>query len=544
MPGCHRARMARPASTPDGACATLAWLGHPVSVLALVVLLLNDHLFKVLHPGVLTGKASDVAGLLVAPPLAAVLATLLAPRLRPDIAAAGALLLVAAGFALVKSSGWAAAAASAGWTAVGGPSLVRADRTDLVALPALGLAWWAWCRARREPVRRRSARLLRLLVVLPVAVLGVAATSAAQYPEADQAAAVDGRLLAGRAGEQTGYQVSDRWWGISDDAGATWHTPAAADKTWLSSARITGDVRRNCSVAIPTLCYRVMAARLGVERSDDGGRTWGVAWEVTEKQRYVLSRRYPMLDRRDLTSRSLAVLDTADGRHAVLVANGRDGFALRRPDGSWDRIGFAGGDAGFLADAAAAPLDDASLMGRGTDVVRVLALLLAFGGLVLVVAGGRATVAAGVGLWSPVCAGLILAAAGLPLTGAWLTIDGNGGFLMAAFGLLPLTLMALLFVLVPLAGRTSRRWLVEMLSATALGVVLPGLPLVGWLYGRPVYPWVAIPLALAAAVPGLVLAWRAGRLVRPTLRRDPPYPPFRGGYPPDPPWPLQTHLTR
>ncbi|WP_199723151.1 hypothetical protein, partial [Micromonospora sp. CV4] len=129
-------------------------------------------------------------------------------------------------------SGWAAAAASAGWGAVGGPSLVRADRTDLVALPALGLAWWAWRRARREPIRRRSARLVRLLVVLPVAVLGVAATSAAHYPEAGQAAAVDGRLLAGRPDDHTGYQPSDGW-SISDDAGATWHAPAAGDEIWL-----------------------------------------------------------------------------------------------------------------------------------------------------------------------------------------------------------------------------------------------------------------------------------------------------------------------
>ena len=61
--------MERPASGPDAARVTLAWLGHPVTVLALVVLVLNDHVLKAAQPGWLTGKLSDVVGLVLAPPL-------------------------------------------------------------------------------------------------------------------------------------------------------------------------------------------------------------------------------------------------------------------------------------------------------------------------------------------------------------------------------------------------------------------------------------------------------------------------------------------
>ncbi len=46
-----------------------AWLSHPVTVVAALVLLLNDHLLKHAWPGPVTGKLSDVAGLVVAPPL-------------------------------------------------------------------------------------------------------------------------------------------------------------------------------------------------------------------------------------------------------------------------------------------------------------------------------------------------------------------------------------------------------------------------------------------------------------------------------------------
>jgi hypothetical protein len=40
-------------------------------LVAVFVLLLNDHLFKQVWPGFVTGKLSDVAGLVVAPPLVA-----------------------------------------------------------------------------------------------------------------------------------------------------------------------------------------------------------------------------------------------------------------------------------------------------------------------------------------------------------------------------------------------------------------------------------------------------------------------------------------
>jgi hypothetical protein len=32
------------------------WLAHPVTVLALLVLILNDHVWKTRHPGLVTGN--------------------------------------------------------------------------------------------------------------------------------------------------------------------------------------------------------------------------------------------------------------------------------------------------------------------------------------------------------------------------------------------------------------------------------------------------------------------------------------------------------
>jgi hypothetical protein len=127
---------------------------HPVALGALALWLLNDHVLKAALPGLVTGKVSDVAGMIVAP-LALTAAVRAAAGLRcGPLARAvpwGALLAVALVFTAVKTSPAAnevwcdvATAARAPLHALavwlhGAPFserviLVR-DPTDLIALP-------------------------------------------------------------------------------------------------------------------------------------------------------------------------------------------------------------------------------------------------------------------------------------------------------------------------------------------------------------------------------------------------------------------------
>ena len=131
---------------------------HPLPLLAVALLALNDHLLKRsgLLPGWLTGKLSDVAGLFFFPLLlTALLRTilLLFRRRRPLTPGllGGAILVTGAAFTALQLS--APAALYYEWlmprldpTGIVRSVRVTPDPTDLLALPAL---WFTWLHGRR-----------------------------------------------------------------------------------------------------------------------------------------------------------------------------------------------------------------------------------------------------------------------------------------------------------------------------------------------------------------------------------------------------------
>lgn len=128
--------------SPERALLHPAWLG------ALALLILNDHVLKgaELLPLWLTGKLSDVAGLLVAPMLFAAVGRARTPR-----AVALAHLAVGAVFAALQLSAPFAAVWGGLFETLGVGWVTWQDPTDLLALPALALSW-----ALFVPVARRQ----------------------------------------------------------------------------------------------------------------------------------------------------------------------------------------------------------------------------------------------------------------------------------------------------------------------------------------------------------------------------------------------------
>jgi hypothetical protein len=143
----------------------LGELLDPLALAAVVVLVVNDRALKGVLPGWLTGKLSDVAGLVVAPLLVTALvgcALALAARLGADVdpslsprRLALAIAVVGAGFAVVELWPPATRAYLATLAAIGLPSSATRDPSDLAALPALAAAAWIGLREiARVPLGR------------------------------------------------------------------------------------------------------------------------------------------------------------------------------------------------------------------------------------------------------------------------------------------------------------------------------------------------------------------------------------------------------
>ena len=142
---------------------------HPVPLIAIAVLALNDQVLKGAYPGFVTGKLSDVAGMAFFPLLLQAGVEVVQDRLG-DWAPSRRLLWGAAiatglyfggiqvldpladsyryGLAALQ---WPLRALLAGQAVPLAPVRLVQDPTDLFTLPALGLAVWAgWSRTRPE----------------------------------------------------------------------------------------------------------------------------------------------------------------------------------------------------------------------------------------------------------------------------------------------------------------------------------------------------------------------------------------------------------
>jgi len=123
---------------------------HPVALTAIAVLVINDHILKDAYPSWLTGKLSDVAGMIFFPLLVAALLAPLARRMRiaRDRLITACVIATGVGFAAIKL--WEPATVLCqhvlGLLQLSpGPVQIVRDPTDLLALAALAfpLSWRA-----------------------------------------------------------------------------------------------------------------------------------------------------------------------------------------------------------------------------------------------------------------------------------------------------------------------------------------------------------------------------------------------------------------
>ena len=364
-------------------------LSRPWFFAAVAVLAVNDHVWKADHPGWVTGKISDVAGVAVVAALLSVL-----------IGSGRATVVTAIGFVALKTVPGVAELAA---PVMGG--VTRRDPADLLALAVLPFvwrsldreaaarAWSAFGRNGRGGVRRRaktasppklaapaqpgavptgrgrSGRVIASLIPVVGAVSALfvtTATSCASKPTVidlvQQDTSVFARIDEGYSGDT---------WARSNDGGMTWQAaqappgfeseeePAgsgtsAPATSQPSTSTVPGSTTASGSAGTPPhlasacglgACYRTTGSR-SIERSESGSKRW------------VVERR---LDG-DLFERSADSCIGPDGRLNAVALTGRRGEAVvslgasgvlaRNPDGSWEVHSVLEADRGVLPEPA------------------------------------------------------------------------------------------------------------------------------------------------------------------------------------------------
>lgn len=317
---------------------SLLCLRHPVTLLSIGLLLINDHVLKIVAPSWITGKLSDLAGLFFFPFVLMAVLGLVLDRLQvpPRRTSVIAFTITAVWFLLIKLVHPVNAATEELLShLLNVPVQIILDPSDLIALPVLIPAWRLW-----ETVKQISSNHLGWFA-LGIASLATLATSPLPpVPIVQRVGSHDGALYA------SGYYLP---LAKSADGGKTWVSDAASPAE--TNVRPLPVVI--CDSPQTKVCYRT-SQNEQVDGSDDGGQTWRVAWSIPEGRREFMERlreaRCPVL----ISCGELKKLDIGpydltfstpvgqNGLHTLVVAMGNEGIMVRTPEGKWERYAVLG----------------------------------------------------------------------------------------------------------------------------------------------------------------------------------------------------------
>jgi hypothetical protein len=214
--------------------------------------------------------------------------------------------------------------------------MIRADVTDLLALPALYGAWLVHQRASSHATGDWRSLVARAtgVAMVPVAAFATAATSCDSPDYGITGLTVVQGEFAGPPEHPETRVLFDYDMSV-DERGALAELPQY-DQMRLAAGGDYGDGQRTCDDS--GACWR--ASGLEVETSFDSGRTWqgSYALDPREAERAIDEVDWPDDDCHDAEPvadfRELAVLGTGD-RSVVVVAASAAGVLVRTPDASW-----------------------------------------------------------------------------------------------------------------------------------------------------------------------------------------------------------------
>ena len=297
-------------------------LSHPISIVGIIVVLLNDHWWRRVAPSWFTGKVGDFAWLIFAPFLLALLLAWLMPR-REKLVGYAAIVGVGLIFGLAKTvPAFHALTINVLEFLTGWPNVLRMDPTDLIALPALLIAWWIWQQSAARSIRLSD----RGWVLLPLAVFATMADSA--QPDF-------GINCVEQVGNQTLTYVLQSGYYASQDGGLSW-TPSTQEMSKDACGRRPQEIFNSNN---PLIRFRFGSDGRQIDRTEDGGRTWQTEYVIDEmsEAQQVYTERTERGGSPVFSAPLAAVMDATTGN--LIVAAGHQGVAVRTPDGEWHAIG-------------------------------------------------------------------------------------------------------------------------------------------------------------------------------------------------------------
>jgi hypothetical protein len=332
---------------------TLKLLCSPLSLSAMAVLLINDHILRRFWPSWITGKLGDLAWLLFFPFALAWIWALLLPR-REHLVRGLAFGITGGIFALANTipACHAMVVKVAEWM-LGFPVIWVRDPSDLITLVSLAAGWAMWqkapdVKACTEKAYTTSPRGLVAKwdrLALAAAALLTVANSAGPPP-------VGVEDLIYREGSIYGLAGYYRYEGyVSRDGGLSWESLLIGYTSAQGNYLMDGETQIEVSEMRPehttteadrlasrildvngTVQYRYASGK-PIERSEDGGATWHEVYmrsgspadETYYERLHPNYTFYPgPLD---------AVADSETGN--VIFAMGAEGALVQTPDGTW-----------------------------------------------------------------------------------------------------------------------------------------------------------------------------------------------------------------
>jgi hypothetical protein len=307
-------------------------LQHPATLLSILLLLINDHVLKIVNPSWLTGKLSDFVGLFFFPFIVAAGLSILLSRfdLKPRLIGQVAFAFVAMWFFFLKTFPYINSLTSQfASSIVGFPTQFILDWTDLIGLIAMLPAWKIWDQSHQW------GRSKFAYITLSVGMLASIATSPAEqtvYSVTDLTYTEDGIIY---AADKEGY--TEEWFpvAISQDGGITWERSYSDndDMQYIDKKNYPIEYCKYIDYYEVTHCYRVTANLSFV---------YGFNYPKYDKPgSYSWS---PVFDSGDIQVKAYdMIVFPCEDKECILIAAGEAGV-LRRvlSDGNWEIINVLG----------------------------------------------------------------------------------------------------------------------------------------------------------------------------------------------------------